>query len=421
MKRLIFITFFYLVPLFDTITGLLFKLHLMGDASLGSPSQLVKFFLWLCFFREMTKNNNYTKTFGFILISLVYAVFESCIAVFYDNSFYAFSYGLLNIFKVTYLWLFFLCFDTFIKNQYVTLTELLHLFKLNGLICVSLIFLTMILHLSQPTYYEGTFGSKGLFLSGNGMSLYLGAISFLSLIIAKQEGGRKNYLQALYMIAGSTIIGTKASIIFLLINFLYFCFAVVKHGKIFVFGFSLVLFIINFSFFETVFDVIVSRFKNKGNLFTFLMSARDGFVKDALAHFSTDGFLAIRIFTGLGAFLSFREPGTKLPFDTLENDVFDIFFMYGLIGLFFYISVIVYCFDKLLKKRQSIWLIFSSTIFVYSMIAGHSVFNQTSGILIPLCVLISKYRVNFEPYKIPVRITKKSFNEPAVIKQRFLK
>ena len=133
----------------------------------------------------------------------------------------------------------------------------------------------------------------------------------------------------------------------------------------------------------------------KGTVFTFIMSSRDSFVKDAFREYDTTGFLVLRIFTGLGAFLSFRKPHTNLGFDTLENDVFDIFFMYGLIGLLAYFGIILFALKKLVVKKQLEWLAFSSAIFVYSMIAGHSVFNQTSGVLLALCPLIAKNKPSF--------------------------
>ncbi len=392
MENLTIYIFFYLVPLFDSLTGFLIKIHIMGEASLGSPSQLIKFALWILFFTGFVKHGKRKEIFSFLFLILFYLIFESLVAIFCNSSLYAFLYGLLNIFKVSYLLLFYLFFNQLIKNNFLTIETLLNLFKINGLICVTLIFITTALHINFSTYQTGNFGTKGLFPSGNGISLYIGAISFLSLILAKKAGGLKNYLQALYMIIGSSIIGTKASVIFLLLNSLYFCFCIVKHGKLLVLGIFVIFFIKNISLFEKIFDVIIYRFKNKGNIFTFIMSSRDAFVKGAFEEFYTEGILSLRIFFGLGAFLSFRSPNTTEAFDTLENDIFDIFFMYGILGLIIYFSIILGTIYKLVKSKKFEWILFSSAIFVYSMIAGHSVFNQTSGILLALCPLIAKYK-----------------------------
>lgn len=392
MENITVYIFFYLVPFFDSLTGFFIKFHIMGEASLGSPSQIIKFVLWILFFTGFVKHGNRKEILSFVFLILFYSIFESVVAICCNSSLYAFLYGLLNIFKISYLWLFYLFFNQLIKNKYLTIEVLLNLFKVNGLICVTLIFITTVLHINLSTYETGNFGSKGLFPSGNGISLYIGAISFLTLILAKKQGGLKNYLQALYMIVGSSIIGTKASIIFLILNLLYFCFCVIKHGKILVLVLFVLLIIKNFSLFEKMFDVIIYRFKNKGNVFTFIMSSRDAFVKGAFEQFYTEGILSLRIFFGLGAFLSFRLPNTTEPFDTLENDVFDIFFMYGILGLVFYFSVILKTFFTFLKSKHLEWILFSSAVFVYSIIAGHSVFNQTSGILLALCPLIAKYK-----------------------------
>lgn len=391
-EKLIIYLFFYLLPLFDSLTGLLIKLKLMGEASIGSPSQLIKFFLWVLLFVRFVKRGKRHEIYTFVLTILFYALFESVIAVICNSSVYAYMFGILNIFKISYLWLFYLFFNQLLKAKFLTIEDLLHLFKTNGLICVSLIIITTVLHINLSTYATGNFGSKGLFPSGNGISVYIGALSFLSLIIAKKEGGIKNYLQAFLMIIGSSIIGTKASIIFLVLNFLYFCFFVVRHGKIIVLGVFVALIVSNISLFEMMFDVIIFRFKNKGNIFSFIMSSRDVFVKDALAEFYTDGLFALRIFFGLGAFLSFRMPNAKNVYDTLENDIFDIFFMYGILGLILYFSVIFKTTCKIIVHKHPEWILFSSAVFVYSMIAGHSVFNQTSGVLLALCPLIGKYK-----------------------------
>lgn len=392
MENLTIYIFFYLVPLFDSLTGFLIKFHIMGEASLGSPSQLIKFVLWVLFFAGFVKHGKRKEILSFVFLIFLYSIFESLVAIFCNSSLYAFFYGLLNIFKISYLWLFYLFFNQLIKKKYLAIEVLLNLFKINGLICVTLIFITTGLHINLSTYETGNFGSKGLFPSGNGISLYIGAISFLTLILAKKQGGLKNYFQALYMIIGSSIIGTKASIIFLILNLLYFCFVVVKHGKVFILGVFVFLIIKNISLFEKIFDVIIYRFQNKGNIFTFIMSSRDAFVKGAFEDFYTEGILSLRIFFGLGAFLSFRLPSTTEPFDTLENDIFDIFFMYGILGLVFYFAIIFKTILILLNSKQFEWILFSSAIFGYSMIAGHSVFNQTSGILLALCPLIAKYK-----------------------------
>lgn len=383
--------FFFLLPFIDNITGAFIRFGIMGEASLASPSQLIKFVLWLFFFCRLFKLTHRRIIVGFVLVLLLFCIFEFFVGILFDNSVYALLFGIMNVFKISYLILIYIYIASLIELKKVNLAILIDFFIKNGLLCTILIAVTTLLKLNYNTYGEGNFGTKGLFPSGNGISLYLGAISLLSLFRYSRERTKKNFIIAFALIIGSTIIGTKASIVFLILDMFFFFFKIIKRAKIVILLVFIFFIIKNINIFEKVFDVIIWRYKNSDSLFAFLASGRDGYISDAFKEFNTDGLLAFRIFTGLGAFLSFRLPRQDLVVDTLENDFFDIFFMYGINGIAIYLAIILVFLLLCLRYRKGDIFILGSAIFFYSAWAGHMVFNATSGILIPFVLILARY------------------------------
>jgi len=75
----------------------------------------------------------------------------------------------------------------------------------------------------------------------------------------------------------------------------------------------------------------------------------------------------------------------------LETDFFDIFFYYGAIALSAYLLIFFTCIFKTLKRRNFQITLLCICVFFYSLVAGHILFNGTSGTLIPLVLIITKY------------------------------
>ena len=88
---------------------------------------------------------------------------------------------------------------------------------------------------------------------------------------------------------------------------------------------------------------------------------------------------------GGGVFMSYRTSYFEdMPFKQLEMDFFDIFFMYGLIGIFCYIGIILWCIRKSYNKGL---VLFSLIIFfiLHSALAGHILFDgvpMTAGVIL---------------------------------------
>jgi hypothetical protein len=109
--------------------------------------------------------------------------------------------------------------------------------------------------------------------------------------------------------------------------------------------------------------------------------------------------LFYRNILGGGSFLSFRDPAEFVPaFDTLETDLFDVFFMYGIIGVAVYCGITLMGTYTALIRRMPMLMFFFLVVMAHSLVAGHVIFNGMSVLGVVLLLLIA----NFQPLKIRV-------------------
>ncbi|MDE5810034.1 MAG: hypothetical protein K2H59_07145, partial [Muribaculaceae bacterium] len=137
-------------------------------------------------------------------------------------------------------------------------------------------------------------------------------------------------------------------------------------------------------------DVIIYRYENSENLFSFLMSSRDNYVSDAFNDFFKSGIWPIKLIIGGGAFMSFRpDYYSGMIFDTLENEFFDIFFMYGLVGLVIYLGIIFYELYRIYKVSTILSFLFL-LFALHSIFAGHILFDGIPIMAGLLIIMMSK-------------------------------
>jgi hypothetical protein len=138
-----------------------------------------------------------------------------------------------------------------------------------------------------------------------------------------------------------------------------------------------------------VFDIVVKRYEQAENFILFIGSGRIGYVEHAFQVFLDQRDIAIRLVFGSGAFLSFQDPSYVSTFDTLETDIFDVLFMYGIIGVFVYL----FAFSRLivLLSKTSVFLLAVSLLFLHSLVAGHVLFNGLSTFVIAILSVVANY------------------------------
>jgi len=195
----------------------------------------------------------------------------------------------------------------------------------------------------------------------------------------------------LYVLFSIACIGSKTSFLlcFVILLFLVF-FSKQKLLLIFIVLFALLLtgnFILEFI--PAIFDVIISRAEHSDGVGQYIASGRGDYVKDAISVFTTQDSSIFRLPFGSGAFLSYQYPFSHVQYDTLETDVFDLLFMYGIYGLFLYFLIAMYI-AYLLKSHFAMLFVFV-LLMLHSAFAGHVLFNGMSSITLSMFFFIARY------------------------------
>jgi hypothetical protein len=144
-----------------------------------------------------------------------------------------------------------------------------------------------------------------------------------------------------------------------------------------------------FDMFRVVFDVVVKRYENSESLILFLGSGRIGYVENAMQVFLAQSDIILRLLFGSGAFLSFQNPDYVSIYDTLETDLFDVLFMYGLVGVSTFLTFFAYIGYCL--RKYFIFILAFTVLFFHSIVAGHVLFNGMSSFPIVMLFLVSSF------------------------------
>lgn len=379
---LFFGAFLLLSPICDLITGIFLTKLGMSESFLGSPSQLLRllFLFFGFYFSSKSQKNTTIKLFFWLLILEIFSIF-------YTENIKFVLVGLNYSMKIVYIYLLY-CIMKRISNIDNGMEYIMNLFFNSAFLYSLGILIPTILGIGTSTYEGETFGQKGLYASGNALGIYLG--TSCSLIIIRKNKVFKEYIKTACLLISLLLLGTKTALLFIFVtcSLLFF-----KQKRTYIYLLlSCLVFIIFYYWneivriFSLIFDVIIFRFQRSENLFKFLLSGRDDYVSDAFYNFSTSPFWLIKSIFGGGAFMSFRTEFTPyMTLDILEMDLFDIFFMYGFIGVLIYLFLCFYYLKKCSRNKILFLLLF---LFIFhSIIAGHIIFDGlpvVAGIIIIL-------------------------------------
>lgn len=396
LDEIILLLIFYLGPFFDAITGFLVLHGIMSEGALATPSQLGKFLTVFLLFIQILKKCDINTIYSIAIFTAYIIFLELTVCLYYKTPTYGLLYGFVQLYKVLYLILCFFFLNELLVKKQLFAIDLIHLIVKSAIIYSVILITTTILGINSSTYSSGAFGTKGVFASGNGLSIYLGFSSFIAAFYYFKCGRNiKQLITFLLLWLSDTIIGTKASIAFLFINTIVILFYSKPKYRILL----LVLIAISFTFllnrFSIIFEVIIHRYKQADNIFAFLASGRDGYRDNAFKLYNTSGIKAMRLFFGSGAFVSFRTNLSDMKvFDTLERDLYDVFFMYGLNMLFVYLLFLARYFFYGVLHNKKYFSIGFACVAGYSLLAGHTLFNTMSGlglVFFPLLIRFWNY------------------------------
>lgn len=379
-----------MLTLFDMLNGYMVIGKLIPENGLASPSQIgrllaISGLITLVCYKRLSA----IWFFGFIYLFLI-ELYGSFIHL--NQS--GFLFGLVYLGKFIYLLLIFLVLDDYFSKDANSATYFLgKVIKWNLIIIsMSLVFST-ITGIGNSTYSFG-FGTKSFFASGNGVGVYIGVMTLVSIYLKKSKLYKDISLITLLIISISiALIGSKAAFVFSIICIM----SVIWFSKFRIIGTMMVVLVIIFGsyylieIFNVVFDVVAKRYDNSSSLIQFLGSGRDDYVTGAFSELFSQSDSNFRLLFGGGAFLSYQSPKLMSGYDTLETDFFDVLFMYGILGLIFLLGIYTYILFKLRKEK----ILFLSATFCmsHSILAGHVIFNGMSSLCIVILFVLSKYHL----------------------------
>lgn len=254
-------------------------------------------------------------------------------------------------------------------------------------ICLSIV-LASFTGFANSTYGWGS-GTKGFFASGNGLGIYIG-VATLILAAMKRYGIYAQTQLPVFALAAYTLVllGTKTTfLMFLLVIFTGFWSGRFRFLIIPAIVLGAIQFLSQISEkLETSFDIIILRYKNSNSITDYILSGRNVYVEGAWSEFAAQDPGFFRWLFGGGAFLSFQNPLFVRGFDTLESDFFDVFFMYGLVGLACYLACLI---ASLRSFLLSPWMLLPIVLlWGHSILAGHVLFNGLGATLIVMTLAI---------------------------------
>ena len=392
MKLNATILFFYcltiLGPFVDAFTGYLVLGRILEEGGIYSPSQLFRLLLLLVLFITLIKKQ---KGIPILVSIFFYAVMLEFTSFCFHNSGKGFALGIIYSTKIVYtLGIYFLT-TWALENNVLTEKHITKLISTGGIITASILTLSFFMGIGYNTYAEGTFGFKGPFPGGNGLGVYLGVC--LGLYINNiNKLSRKDIFPLSVMFFSTVIIGTKTALFLVLLSLIFVLYK--SRFKIIIIPAAVIIggyyFQSIYDVFFKVFDVIAFRVGKADNLLEYMLSNRDTYLVDAFKSWNIDGFNALRVFFGSGVYVSFRSlRSLDGKYDTLESDLWDLFFMYGLISSILYVTLIFWVLIKSYKKQLSITFFLIAFMCTHSIMAGHMLFNGMTGALFAMVVSVS--------------------------------
>jgi hypothetical protein len=388
--------FFFLVtvllPLVDNMTGALFKLKIMPEGAIGSPSQLARFGLFILVI-WLINNAQYYKPLRVLLLTVCYLIFIEAVLAFMHMDLKAFLYGIVFSIKILFA---ISCY--YYVAHWLNFDKDRTVYVINKVIqygtVVSLLVLTAYFSGFHIANYQLGLATRGLFISGNGLGIVLG-ISTIFLVYYNKKITIFTFLHILLLLITTALLGTKASLIFLLVALVLLTVKLTKQSPIVtaiaLCLASIYLLVPLIGLLSDVFENIIFKFNNIDDKLHFIASSRDRFIKDAFIQMDVTGFKALRVLFGGGAYYAYADyvSSSLIIRKTLENDLFELFFSYGILTSISYVAIYFFALRESLRRGNKVIAVALSLVFLHSITMGHVLFNGTSAITYALCLALA--------------------------------
>ena len=326
---------FALLPV-DMLNGIVLKNGINLPISIGQLFKLV--ILIFIFFRFLFKPKLLLVSLGFTALLFLPSIYQS-FKIFSVSSIFEDIVKISKYLTPLYCFLF---FADFIKRDgYVGIVKLRNLIRFSYIVLVGNILLKYI-GLGYPMYEYGSIGSKGFFYAGNEISALLVILSSFMAFDIWNRGKKIQYflLWAFTLFVGLTV-SSKTGIVGILL--IFFLIPLKRPSlkinlKSFIFFLASIFLIIPLSLFliwrsiqGTAFFIRLQYFSEKFDFWTFLLSSRNIFFKEANKTYK-EKYDFIEKIMGVG-----QTQYENLNHNQIvEIDFADIFFAYGLFGLLYF-------------------------------------------------------------------------------------
>lgn len=399
-----------IMPIVESLNGLLLGHHI-SDIYRAGLGLLILVYIF-CTGKYLHK-----QSFELLFLLLLYIGLTMFQFIFFHGDITAFKSDLKTTTRIIITPLYYAYFYVALVRKDIRKAELVKLLTTYAILYAVLIITPTLFHTGYITYdYQGTgfvmvghgtgVGSKGFFVEINSLvgilvifTFYTGqrALSFF------KKGNLKNGVQfvliLLSLVMAEIITTTKTGIVVGVIYLIYFLprsffvlrKVITKKQRRILAELLSVLIVVLSPFIYQGFAKEVTLFIQRnqyffdlfdGNLLKFITSSRSVFLEKTFKSINrADNSLFLHLFGG-GYYIRLDKPFFGAGRRVTEMDWFDLYFSYGLVGIVAYITYFKESLFNLLNSKKNPVKIMLVVFIVYSLIAGHVIFNaMTTTIL----------------------------------------
>jgi hypothetical protein len=399
-KTLIFI-FFGLAGLTDIINGIFTRSGIELTLSIGQIVRgLLLFYLTFIIF---SYSNVKGKIAHYVCVILLYFISHPIVIFLINhnmneliNNLITSSYILLSIISAIGLY-------TLLSCKIIDTNTTKKIIEWNIIIIPTSSIVSYFLNIASRTYSNSA-GIKGLFISQNTLSIVLIVLFvFVCDKLFIDNININNVIQFCITGIAAVLVGTKTTLVFIPIITIFYIFISLKNRRIKVIAFGSIAVIIGIIIIQYLFKdeltLIIARQKyfidslvrQNNDIFTYLVSGRDNFLRAEFINF-VDKFSLGRLIFGIGEYAKNVEIASgmslKAGYKMIEMDPFDLFFGYGLLGFvlifYFYIRLLVGIIrTHAYKSREMLpYVIALLCMFIYSTFGGHVLYGALPSIFL---------------------------------------
>lgn len=354
------------------------------------------FFVMLLFHEKGTLTWSYLVIYLLVILQFIYGFNKSLSPLISD---------LMEVSKVIFIILIIQAFINLFNQKKITIDTIEKIFKISVLLFPLLIIIPKVFGVGYSMYANNT-GFSGFFSAANDLNVVLLVMLVFSLDAffnnLETRKKRKYYIVTTFMLIFSLILmGSKSSMgIGSIIIFIYLFKFLIKSDfgtklkvllSLIVVG-SVSYTIINNFYYNDV-QLALDRhtyFLNTadGDLASFLLTNRNSFFDASVQNLKSSDSILGETLIGKGKTQHMKDTGGSLNFESkdIEMDLFDVFFSYGLLGVFliysYFSGFIILAFKSINGNfKYSFSLLVMAA---YSFFGGHVLFSALSGTFLAL-------------------------------------